>query len=505
MTAVPDLRVRRVNDAELRLGGDYVLYWMIASRRAASNFALDRAIELAHEHHAPLLVLEPLRCGYDWASDRLHRFVIDGMADNAAAFGEHGVAYFPYLEPEARAGKGLIERLAERAIAVVTDDYPAFFLPRMVAAAGSRLDVRLEAVDSNGLLPMRAADQVFSTAYALRRFLQSNLEPHLSEGPRPDPLAVAGGARTDGDGLRERLENLDLAPVLERWAPAFEEPPAADDVDLSAFPIDHDVAPVPHRGGTRAALERLGEFIADDLADYGERRSDLRRNCASRLSDYLHFGHLSTHQVLAAIAEHEDWSPDDVTDLTSGKRSGWWGMSASAESFLDELVTWRELGFNMCWQRDDYTEYESLPDWAQQTLAEHAGDERPYVYSLEQFEAAATHDELWNAAQRQLLAEGRIHNYLRMLWGKKILHWSESPLAALEVMIELNNKYATDGRDPNSYSGIFWCLGRYDRAWGPEREVFGKIRYMTSKSTRSKFSVDGYIERYGEGSADRLF
>jgi deoxyribodipyrimidine photo-lyase len=178
--------------------------------------------------------------------------------------------------------------------------------------------------------------------------------------------------------------------------------------------------------------------------------------------------------------------------------NGFWNMGQSAEAFMDQLMTWREIGLNMCWRESNYDRYESLPDWAQKTLEEHAADRRPYLYTPEEFEAAQTHDALWNAAQRQLVGEGRIHNYLRMLWGKKILHWSQSPREALNIMIHLNNKYALDGRDPNSYSGIFWVLGRYDRAWGPEREVFGKIRYMTSESTRSKFSVKGYLQRYAE-------
>ena len=172
-------------------------------------------------------------------------------------------------------------------------------------------------------------------------------------------------------------------------------------------------------------------------------------------------------------------------------------MSENAEAFLDQFVTWRELGYNMAWQRDDYGRYESLPDWARKSLAEHADDDRPTVYTKEELAAGATHDELWNAAQGQLVREGVIHNYLRMLWGKKIFEWSPSPQDALEVMIELNNKYALDGRDPNSYSGIFWCLGRYDRPWGPERPVFGTVRYMSSRNTARKLRVGPYLDRHG--------
>jgi deoxyribodipyrimidine photo-lyase len=172
-------------------------------------------------------------------------------------------------------------------------------------------------------------------------------------------------------------------------------------------------------------------------------------------------------------------------------------MGEAAEAFLDELITWRELGFNMCWQRDDYESYKSLPDWAQKTLGVHSKDKRPHVYTLDEFEAAQTHDHLWNAAQRQLVREGRLHNYLRMLWGKKILEWSKTPQEALEGMIALNNKYGLDGRDPNSYSGIFWVMGRYDRPWGPERPIFGKIRYMSSENTVRKVRVENYMNRYG--------
>jgi len=152
----------------------------------------------------------------------------------------------------------------------------------------------------------------------------------------------------------------------------------------------------------------------------------------------------------------------------------------------------------MAANRPDHREYESLPDWALQTLEAHAADARPHLYSLEEFQAAATHDELWNAAQRQLLRDGIIHNYLRMLWGKKILEWTPHPRDAARIMIELNNRYAIDGRDPNSYSGIYWCLGRYDRPWGPERPVFGKIRYMTSRNTARKLRLREYLERYGD-------
>jgi deoxyribodipyrimidine photo-lyase len=171
-------------------------------------------------------------------------------------------------------------------------------------------------------------------------------------------------------------------------------------------------------------------------------------------------------------------------------------MSPDAEAFLDQLVTWRELGFVYCHHVPEYDRYETLPEWARATLEEHAADPRPHLYTLEELATARTHDELWNAAQRELLEDGTIHGYLRMLWGKKILEWTRHPREALAAMTELNNRYALDGRDPNSYSGIFWTLGRFDRGW-PERPVYGKIRSMTSESARRKLDLEGYLARWG--------
>jgi len=489
---VPALRVQARNPRAVRTAGDYVLYWMIASRRTGWNFALDRAVELAHDLEKPLLVLEPLRVGYRWNSDRMHRFVLDGMRANRDACAAAGVAYYPYVEPAEGAGKGLLEALAQRAAVVVTDDYPCFFLPRMVASAAAALSVRLESVDANGLLPMRAADAPYPTAYAFRRFLQKNLKPHLADVPLARPLEVA--RRLGGP--------VEVAPGIEkRWPRASARLLEGDPGALAALPVDHAVPVAPKTGGSEAAALALREFVRHKLPRYAEDRSDVSLDIASGFSPWLHFGHLSTHQVLDGIAQLEAWTPARIATTTSGKKDGWWNLSPSAEAFLDELVTWRELGFNLCAQRADHDRYESLPAWARQTLEDHARDPRPHLYSLEEFERAETHDELWNCAQRQLVREGRIHNYLRMLWGKKILEWTRDPRAALEVLIELNNRWALDGRDPNSYSGIFWTLGRYDRPWGPVRQVFGTIRYMSSDNTARKMDVKPYLRKYAAVTA----
>jgi len=215
------------------------------------------------------------------------------------------------------------------------------------------------------------------------------------------------------------------------------------------------------------------------------------------MSPYFHFGHISTHEVFEKLVKHESWSPEQIKPNLVGRREGWWGGSLNFDSFLDELITWRELGYHTCVRRANYNQYSSLPEWAVKTLQEHATDEREHVYSLDQLTYSETHDEIWNAAQNQLREQGIIQNYLRMLWGKKILEWSPNPQIALSYMITLNDRYALDGRDPNSYSGVFWVLGRYDRAWGPERDIYGKIRYMTSDSAARKFNLKPYLEKWG--------
>lgn len=481
MSSVPAIRVRRLNEAGVRPDGRYVLYWMTGQRRLGWNFALDHALGLAEGLGHPLLIFEAVNADYPWASPRHHEPILVGMREHQDALSDSAVGYYPYAEPTPRAGRGLLRALAAEASYVVTDDGPTFFTPRLLEAA-SRLDgVAVDAVDSCGLLPLREPGRTFSAAYHFRRHLHKALPDWLGSRPSRAPLDAWKGPRFEG---------VDTG-IVSRWAPTTLRP------DLPGA-----AAAVPGVGGSQAGHRRLRSFVADRLARYDEDKNHPDADAASGLSPWLHYGQLSTHEIFEAVAEHEEWTPLRLSDHADGRRSGWWGMSPPAEAFLDQLITWRELGFNYCVHEPDFARYETLPEWARSTLETHASDPRPHLYTVEEFDRADTHDELWNAAQRQLRAAGVIHNYLRMLWGKKILEWSPDPRSALSTMIELNNRYAVDGRDPNSYSGIFWTMGRFDRGW-PEREVFGKVRSMTSASTRRKVRVERYLERWGpEGRLD---
>jgi deoxyribodipyrimidine photo-lyase len=483
---VPEQRIQRLNKHPIRPDGAFVVYWMTAFRRLRYNFALERAVETANQLGQPLLIFEAVRTNYRWACDRFHRFLIDGMIDNAERVAQSAAAYCGYVEPCPNHGHGLMESIAKQACVVVTDDYPCFFHPKLYSRIAKDWDCAIEIVDSNTILPMREADRTFTVAHSYRRHMQKVVHAEMPSFPLESPL--------------ERLTTKKLKRLPDKWNDTWglaldrECLKSLKKLDISALPIDHAVEAVD-RGGEVEGGKVLDRFLKQRLKTYANDRNEPELAGSSWLSPYMHFGNVSPHEVFLGLAKACDWDPSQLSK-PNGKMNGFWNMGEDAEAFLDQLMTWREIGFNMCAREPQFDRYESLPDWAQETLADHVNDKRPYVYSMDQFDMAQTHDPLWNAAQNQLRREGRIHNYLRMLWGKKILHWTETPRDALKVMIHLNNKYALDGRDPNSYSGIFWVLGRYDRAWGPERPIFGKIRYMTSESTQSKYSVKQYIRQY---------
>jgi deoxyribodipyrimidine photo-lyase len=492
--AVPALRITPLNAAALRPDGDFVVYWMIAARRPSYNFGLQRAAEAASELGKPLLVLEALRSDYPWASERLHRFVLDGMADNQAAFAKTHAHYYPYVEPERGAGKGLLETLTKRAALVVTDDFPCFFLPRMARAAAAREQIRFEAVDSNGLVPLRAVDRAYSRAFDFRRFLTRALPEHAPAAPLENPLNKA------------RLPAFPGLPraVSERWPRASAELLAGEAAALTRLPIDHRVGRATQAGGFRAARRQLDAFLEHKLLAFADARNHPDADGASSLSASLHFGHLSAHEVFSRVLALEDLTLAELRGRSQGEPKALWQMRPGAEAFLDQLVTWRELGYNFCHHHpDDYDQFHSLPSWSKATLLAHEKDPRGHVYSAKQLENAATDDELWNAAQRELVESGKLQGYLRMLWGKRTLTWTRSAEEAFALLIELNNKYALDGRNPNSYSGISWCFGRYDRPW-PERSIFGTVRTMTSESARRKLKLSAYLSRWAKRTTGRL-
>jgi deoxyribodipyrimidine photo-lyase len=486
MSSVPPARVRQLNQHPIRADRDFVLYWMTSARRLRSNFALQHAVDRAVELGKPLMILEALRCDYPGANDRLHQFILDGMAANRRAARRTRALHYAYVEPSARHGATLLPALATLACVIVTDWYPAFFLPRMTEAAARKVDAAMEAVDANGLIPLAAHGRAFSAARFYRAFVQKTLTDHLQPFPEQAPLTRLS-----------RTPRMTSAPsaIAQRWPQARDRLLTGGAPALAALPIDHSIPPAALRGGHDAGARTLRTFITTKLALYGREHNHPDADATSHLSPYLHFGHISAHETFAAVMTQERWTTRRLSAKRGGAREGWWGVSASAEQFLDQLVVWRELSFNGCEYIPRFSQVASLPDWAQKTMRKHARDRRPAHYSLAQLERAETSDDVWNAAQRQLVRDGWFHGYLRMLWGKKIFEWSKDGKEALSRMQSLMDRYSLDGRDPNSYAGYAWVLGRYDRPW-PERPIFGTLRYMTSASAKRKLKMKGYLQRY---------
>lgn len=447
-------RVTKLNDRPDNSKGRYVLYWMQVYKRASHNYALNFAIHMANERSLPLVVYEGLKYYYPWASDRFHTFVLEGVEEKRREFAERGIKYVFYLQRNRRDPRNVVLKLASEAVLLVTDDFPCFIIPHHNERA-AEFDLPVFAVDANGMVPMSELTKEEYAAYTIRPKI-NRLLPDL-------PRRIVTPS-VEKKSLRLSLE----CPETEVTAVSI--PKLVSECD-----VDHTVKPSPlYRGGTSAGRKRLRHFVSEILPDYDKTRNEASVDGCSRLSPYLHFGFLSIQEIVEAVEKAE-------------------APQASKDIFLEEAIVRRELSFNFTRHNRRYDSLESLPEWVQKTMREHAQDRRPELMDAEKIEAGETYDELWNAAQRELVTTGLLHNYVRMLWGKKVIEWQRSYEMAFELLVHLNNKYALDGRDPNSYAGILWCFGKHDRPWF-EREIFGTIRFMSSHSMSKKFRAKKYIE-----------
>ena len=494
-------RVRTVSQHEINPNGRFILYWMTACRRYNYNASLDYAISLSKELSKPILVVEAVSITHKFANDRILSFMIQGMMNNSRDFEENNITYIPWVEIKQKAGDKILLSLSKHASCVILDDYPTYTPNKILRAAPKILKLRVDAVDSNGILPMIWAEKEFTTAYSFRKYMQKNLVDALQTIPAMNSMdGVEDNLSLTSDDLEFLREETDLEATPLEWLWRVAEGGTVGDRAMADFPIDHSVPAVKETiGGIDEARMRLQKFLNYKLNKYSIDRNNPDTPAVSGLSPWLHFGHISSFEIIKKVFDKENWSVGSLNheDTGKGTRSGWWGTSESASSFLDQIITWRELGFNYAYNRIDHATIETIPNWAKISMSEHINDDRT-LYSLEELEQAETHDEIWNASQRELLRTGQMHNYMRMLWGKKILEWSPDPETAAERMIYINDKWALDGRDPNSYTGIFWVLGRHDRAWGPERPIFGKVRYMSSESAMRKLKLKNYLERYAK-------
>jgi deoxyribodipyrimidine photo-lyase len=440
-------RVQELNHAPVRRSAKYVLYWAQMNRRVASNHALAYAAEKANELGVPLLFYEGLTCSYPYANDRLHTFLLEGSPETAKRLKTLSIGYIFYLRRRKSDPNDVLYRLAKDAAMVVSDDYPVFIAVRHNRSVAAHLEIAYHVVDSSCIVPMGCILQKQYAAYTIRPKINRLLRQYL----RPvDAIKMSRAYRSKESAYHTRVTTKNIPELV------------------ASCEIDHSVKPsAAFRGGTLEAEKRLAHFLKSNLKRYAEASNQPSEHATSNLSPYLHFGHISSLDVALAVGER-------------------------CPEFLEELIVRRELAFNFARSAEHVDSLENVPDWAKKDMQEHASDERQWIYTRDQFVRAETHDDLWNAAQREMLRDGKIHGYYRMYWGKKIIEWSASYQEALDTMLYIHDRWALDGRDPNTYTNILWLFGLHDRPWQP-RPIFGKIRYMSLEGMRRKTDVDAYV------------
>ena len=442
-------RVQNLNEADVR-EGDYVLYWMQSSQRAEQNHALEYAVQRANDLDQRLLVVFGLTDDYPEANLRHYTFMLEGLKDAQEALEKRGI--------EMVVRKGSPEEVAleagKDASLIVTDR--GYMRPQKkwrekVAREADRLVTQVE---SDVVVPVElASGKQEHAARTLRPKIQEYLE---------DFLVALTPTKVEKRSTNMHVDGLDLSDIEK----------VLDGMDL-----DRSVSALSHlyKGGNSEAKKIFRRFLKQGLGDYDANRNQPQTDYVSHMSKYLHFGHVSP--IWLAL-----------------QARGASAKQGNIESFVEELVVRRELSMNFVFYNNDYDSYSNLPGWARETLGEHKGDEREYAYTRKQLENAETHDEYWNAAMKEMVHTGYMHNYMRMYWGKKILEWSNTPEHAYRTTLYLNNKYFLDGRDPNSFANVAWVFGQHDRGW-TEREVYGKVRYMSSGGLERKTKPDQYVEK----------
>jgi len=443
---IHETRIHELSAAPVR-ARDYVLYWMQASQRAGFNHALEYAARAADGLKAPLVVGFGLDASYPEANARHFAFMLQGLQETHAALRERGIQLAVRKAPPDEAAL----QFARRACMVVCDRGYLRHQKQWRRRVAEEADCRVVQVESDVVVPVEVtSDKEEYAARTIRPKIHDRLDGYLVD------LEESGPER---DSLDIGLNSADVSD----WQAA-----------LQRLGADREVGPVDdYTGGTSEARRLLDEFIDQRLARYHDRRNEPALDWVSHMSPYLHFGQISPVEIALEVSLHDGEGPD---------------------AYLEELIVRRELAANFCHHNPRYDSFEALPEWARETLAKHAADEREYEYSRERLEHARTHDPYWNAAQTEMVLTGKMHNYMRMYWGKKILEWTRDPAQAHAILAGLNNRYSLDGRDPVSWGNFAWIFGKHDRPW-QERPIFGTVRYMNAAGLERKFDIEAYVQK----------
>ncbi|MBS7633705.1 deoxyribodipyrimidine photo-lyase [Candidatus Bathyarchaeota archaeon] len=447
---ISEERVRRLNFRAIT-DRSYVLYWMQSSQRLEYNFALEYAILKANKLNKPLMVFFGIAPLFLEGNLRHYSFMLEGLQETRDLLQNIGVKMVVLAESP---DKGAIELSKDACLTVVDKGYLRP-LRKWYSFVAENVNCPLIQVEDNVVVPVETASgKEEYSARTLRAKIANKIPFFLFELVITEP---------NRDSLDLEFDSLDLKDIAGI---------------ISALRIDDSVCKTERfRGGTSEASKRLEIFLEDKLPEYADLRNDPSVDYQSMLSPYLHFGQISpVHIALKVVGAQASIS--------------------AKEAYLEELIVRRELAVNYVHYNSNYDRFAGLPEWAKRTLLSHKNDPREYLYSLIEFENAETHDPIWNAAQNEMRLTGKMHGYMRMYWGKKIIEWSESPEDAFNTALYLNNKYELDGRDPNGFAGVAWCFGKHDRPW-KERPIFGSVRYMSENGLRRKFDIDNYVTRIG--------
>jgi len=424
---------------------DYVLYWMQASQREHYNHALEFAVQKANELHKPLLVLFGLTDEYPSANLRHYHFMLHGLKQTQIDLQNRGIQMvIQHKSPEIAAVE-----FAQDACLIITDRGYLKHQRQWRSYVARNIECPMVQVESDIIVPVeQAAGKEQYSAATLRPRIHRQLDRYLKPVTR---------IHVKYDSLGFHYNQFDI-----------------DDIQaaLDQMHIDKSVAPVKGaEEGTFVARKLLKYFIEKKLDQYNNLKNDPNADVLSQMSSYLHFGQISPLYIALQISRTQ---------------------SPGKNAYLEELIVRRELAINFVYYNKNYASFTSLPNWARANLKTHQSDPREYIYTQAEFEDARTHDPYWNAAQMQMKITGKMHGYMRMYWGKKILEWTRSPRRAYQLAVYLNDKYQLDGRDPNGYAGVAWCFGKHDRPWN-RRPIFGSVRYMNAKGLKRKFDADAYV------------
>ncbi len=456
MKPVHPTRYRSLNDCPIIPGP--VVYWMSRDQRVKNNWAMLKAQEEAIAMNQPLVVVFNLLSSFLQANEHHFSFMIEGLHETQTLLESYRIPFVFFIGDPVDTIPRFLHTI--KAGTIITDFSPLKISRTWKNAIAKRIPCRMIEVDAHNIIPtwITSTKQEIA-AYTIRPKIHRLLSTYLHPFPP--------------------LQKQEISISLPKG-------------ESQAIPQKTRHGYTWIRAGEKEARKMMNQFLESGLSRYAEERNDPNKGSQSNLSPYLHFGHISSQEIVLTLLETKRLHIDDIIDPNRNGSA----TSSSEQAFIEELVVRKELAENFCFYNPNYDTVDGFPGWAKDSHERHRHDPRDYVYSLETFEEGTTHDPLWNAAQRQMVKTGKMHGYMRMYWAKKILEWTKTPEDAMRIAIYMNDHYSLDGRDPNGYTGIAWSIGGvHDRPWF-ERPIFGKIRYMSYNGCKQKFDVQSYIKQW---------